>query len=459
MQRETHTHSRTFIQETREHEIDAHSKMGENWVLPQTSRANPVKWNSTHNKKERKINAHTIIGTQRGRDIPTHSLIVGENFFGRVQMAGVTSVAESHGDASSPHPKLLDVGLMLSHSRKRSGLKYSDLQICRVSRPLLRTTGTPFTHVKTSVKFWGLPRKCVSHVRWLPWKLVGNSVGRNYFQSDVLRLWSHYDLDVCDSTMTDCANISSELKYYLIFTHLSEPGLISAGFQWTGPTPAGFQEAFRADCHHLRRLHSHCDSTHYTMGLRDESLWHGTPWCVDLDVTPHEALLSHCDYTWDMTHCDWIATFSLWLHTIWLGGMSHVDMTPHIGQFCKRSHVTPQWDFTMRLHKGVRHKETLWRDTDDALRPHTASRYSRRSISVSQRRLAHSQETWDTIRCDWRMTLSVWLHIECRYERRLVSRCSEVTRDSLIRRRHDSPGGNLPCHLYGTFGQGPKFGT
>jgi len=31
-----------------------------------------------------------------------------------------------------------------------------------------------------------------------------------------------------------------------IFTHLSEPGLISAGFQWTGSTPAGFQEAFRA---------------------------------------------------------------------------------------------------------------------------------------------------------------------------------------------------------------------
>jgi len=28
---------------------------------------------------------------------------------------------------------------------------------------------------------------------------------------------------------------------------LSEPGWISAGFQWTGSTPAGFQEAFRAD--------------------------------------------------------------------------------------------------------------------------------------------------------------------------------------------------------------------
>ena len=38
--------------------------------------------------------------------------------------------------------------------------------------------------------------------------------------------------------------INSELTYFLIFTHLSEPGLISAGFQWTGSTPAGFQEVF-----------------------------------------------------------------------------------------------------------------------------------------------------------------------------------------------------------------------
>jgi len=40
--------------------------------------------------------------------------------------------------------------------------------------------------------------------------------------------------------------ISSELTCIFIFTHLSAPGLISAGFQWTGSTPAGFQEAFRA---------------------------------------------------------------------------------------------------------------------------------------------------------------------------------------------------------------------
>jgi len=40
--------------------------------------------------------------------------------------------------------------------------------------------------------------------------------------------------------------ISSELKYFLISTHLSEQGSITAGFQWTGSTPAGCQEAFRA---------------------------------------------------------------------------------------------------------------------------------------------------------------------------------------------------------------------
>jgi len=44
--------------------------------------------------------------------------------------------------------------------------------------------------------------------------------------------------------------IISELKRILIFTHLSEPGLISSGFQWTGSTPDGFQQAFRlADTH------------------------------------------------------------------------------------------------------------------------------------------------------------------------------------------------------------------
>jgi len=43
--------------------------------------------------------------------------------------------------------------------------------------------------------------------------------------------------------------IISELRYFLIFNHLSEPGLISAGLKWTALTPAGFQGDFRAgDC-------------------------------------------------------------------------------------------------------------------------------------------------------------------------------------------------------------------
>jgi len=40
--------------------------------------------------------------------------------------------------------------------------------------------------------------------------------------------------------------ISSELKCIFIFNHLTEPWLMSAGSQWRGSTPAGFQEAFRA---------------------------------------------------------------------------------------------------------------------------------------------------------------------------------------------------------------------
>jgi hypothetical protein len=39
---------------------------------------------------------------------------------------------------------------------------------------LFRVTGTPFTHVKTCLKFWGLPRKCVWYARGFLWKLVEN---------------------------------------------------------------------------------------------------------------------------------------------------------------------------------------------------------------------------------------------------------------------------------------------
>ena len=47
--------------------------------------------------------------------------------------------------------------------------------------------------------------------------------------------------------------IRSELTYFLFFTHLSKPGLISAGFQCTGSTSARFQEAVRAVWNHTLR--------------------------------------------------------------------------------------------------------------------------------------------------------------------------------------------------------------
>jgi len=78
---------------------------------------------------------------------------------------------------------------MCIHSRRRLHLKYLDLQICRFSWPLFWVTGTPFTHVIPSSKNWGLPRKLVSHVRGLPWKLVGIFESRNCLKSDLLRLW------------------------------------------------------------------------------------------------------------------------------------------------------------------------------------------------------------------------------------------------------------------------------
>jgi len=57
------------------------------------------------------------------------------------------------------------------HSRRRSDLKHLDLQILR-NHKLFEVTGTLFTHVKTCLKFWGLPRKRVWYVRGLLWNLL-----------------------------------------------------------------------------------------------------------------------------------------------------------------------------------------------------------------------------------------------------------------------------------------------
>jgi len=40
--------------------------------------------------------------------------------------------------------------------------------------------------------------------------------------------------------------MNSELNDFAIFSKLREPVSLSACFQWTGSTPLGFQEAFRA---------------------------------------------------------------------------------------------------------------------------------------------------------------------------------------------------------------------
>ena len=75
-------------------------------------------------------------------------------------------------------------------SRRRSYLKYLDLQILRFSRKIFWVPGTPFTHVQIRLKIWGVPWKRVWYVRGLLWKFVSNFGSRNYFMSDLLRLWA-----------------------------------------------------------------------------------------------------------------------------------------------------------------------------------------------------------------------------------------------------------------------------
>jgi len=78
---------------------------------------------------------------------------------------------------------------LLPHSRRRSYLKYLYLQIYPLSWYIFWVTGTPFTHVKTRLKFWGLPWKVAWYVRGFPWKPVGNFCCRNDFKSDLLHPW------------------------------------------------------------------------------------------------------------------------------------------------------------------------------------------------------------------------------------------------------------------------------
>ena len=89
---------------------------------------------------------------------------------------------------------------------------------------------------------------------------------------------------------------SSELSYFLIFTHLSELELISAGFQWTGSTPAGFQETLCAeDCNYF---------------------W--LPLDLRSPVTHLKTHFKVFHITWNITYCIWSAVlgteFALYAH-------------------------------------------------------------------------------------------------------------------------------------------------
>jgi len=72
--------------------------------------------------------------------------------------------------------------------------------------------------------------------------------------------------------------ISSELKCILSSTHLNELWLISAGFQWTGSTPAGFRQAFRVDAHKILNM------SHVSVCLSTCSCLI-SPYVIQLDMT------------------------------------------------------------------------------------------------------------------------------------------------------------------------------
>ena len=56
-----------------------------------------------------------------------------------------------------------------------------------ISGSIFWRTGSPFTHVKSCLKWWGLPWKRVWYVWGLQWKLVVNFGSRDYYKSDLLR--------------------------------------------------------------------------------------------------------------------------------------------------------------------------------------------------------------------------------------------------------------------------------
>jgi len=60
-----------------------------------------------------------------------------------------------------------------------------------VSLDLLSDRDSVYTR-EPRMKIWGLPWKRVWYVRGLPWNLVGNFGSRQYFKSELLRLWRRH---------------------------------------------------------------------------------------------------------------------------------------------------------------------------------------------------------------------------------------------------------------------------
>jgi len=94
--------------------------------------------------------------------------------------------------------------------------------------------GLPFTPVKHSLEFWGLPWKPVWKLLGLPWKLVGKIGSRHYFKSDLLRLrsqmnesWSTHERVIsqmkesCLRSMSHVSNEYMNKTFVWNVTHLS----------------------------------------------------------------------------------------------------------------------------------------------------------------------------------------------------------------------------------------------
>jgi len=114
------------------------------------------------------------------------------------------------------------------------------------------------------------------------WSVSSTSVYNTYISAREAS-WKRFSTP-CTVFCLICT-INSELKDFLIFTHLSEPGLISAGFQWKSSTPAGFQKAFRAVYVWYGRTISHHLSISKLISVTFENiLLHGQYRCLCISI-------------------------------------------------------------------------------------------------------------------------------------------------------------------------------